>query len=60
VAEKWSFVVRLANMAAVKLKRGLITAIVLAAALLIAYFLNFEDFTEFKNLVRSNDVVRNL
>ncbi len=50
----------LMNMATVKLKRGLITAIVLAAALLIAYFLNFEDFTEFKNLVRSNDVVRNL
>ena len=28
--------------------------------LFTAYFLNFEDFTEFKNLVRSNDVVRNL
>ena len=47
-------------MTFVKIKRGLIATIILAAVLLIAVFLNFEDFTEFKNLIRSNDVVRNL
>ncbi len=47
-------------MATVKLKRGMIVTIVLAAGLSIAYFANFETFTEFKNLVRSNEVVRAL
>ncbi len=48
------------NMATVKLKRGLITVIVLAAGLSIAYFANFETFTEFKNLARSFGIVRDL
>jgi len=47
-------------MTAIGLKRGLITVMTLAAVLFLAYFLHFENVTEFKNLVRSFDVVRDL
>lgn len=45
-------------MRSAKRAYGLITALTLTAALSLWYFLSFEDFTDFKNLVRSIDVVR--
>jgi hypothetical protein len=47
-------------MSNVKLKYVLIASFTLAAALFIIYFLHFESYTAFRNLIRSNEVVRNL
>ena len=47
-------------MTSVKRRRYLIMTFASVAVLYIAYFLNFEDFAEFKNLIRTNELVRNL